>query len=218
MRHHRRDDSRSEVILGFDIRELWLPLAEEWPHDRVQDYCLQDVSSKPLSVDHLVWPSVFELSGSEWLPASGLHGRLWTSLGTLWERFDQLQIEHETRAISITLIWDSHASRNETIWSSVVRPTCPDRVNPAWVLLGYDVADQWLLSGLLNCGYSNDERKRLQSCWSSRLNAHHLFNGRGDALEFINVCNARVPEHAPFFAYALYGVRRTEKRGLRQAT
>jgi len=60
--------------------------------------------------------------------------------------------------------------------------------------------------GLLNCGYSRNERQMLQAHWSSKLNDSHLLRNRRDALRFIQVCNARVPEHAPFFAYAIYAI------------
>lgn len=206
MRSHRRGDPKNEVLLGFDVRELWVPLSEQWPPSRVQMYCLHEVTSKPLSTDHLVWPSVFEIVSSECHPHTGFSGRLWTSLSEMLACFKRLKIDRETRAIAIALVWDSHASNNSTMWSSLILPTAPEKVDPAWLFLGYDVSDQWLLSGLSNCGYSRNERQMLQAHWSSKLSDSHLLRNRRDALRFIQVCNARVPEHAPFFAYAIYAI------------
>lgn len=209
MRSDRRDEPRNEVLLGFDVRELWVPVSEQWPSFRVQTYCLREATAKPLSTDHLVWPSVFEAGPSECRHNTGFGGRLWSSLSDMLACFERLKIDRETRAIAIALVWDSHASSNGVLWSSLIMRTAPEKVDQAWSLLGYDVSDQWLRSGLLNCGYSRHERHILQAHWSSKLNDSHLFENSGDALRFIEVCNARVPEHAPFFAYAIYAIPTT---------
>ena len=71
-------------------------------------------------------------------------------------------------------------------------------------LLGYDVADYDLLSGLTNCGYSPEEAASLAPVWAPLLNEWHLFGNPGDATAFAAVTAKRVPEHAPFFAYGIY--------------
>lgn len=69
--------------------------------------------------------------------------------------------------------------------------------------LGYDVADSFLTSGLMNCGYAN-EAAELRERWARHLNLHHLFSERARALHFCRITNERIPEHAPFFVYGLY--------------
>ncbi len=78
---------------------------------------------------------------------------------------------------------------------------------PDLELLGYDVADNGMLSGLMNCGYEASEREAAQAKWRGALNEHHLFAAVADALAFRTYAEARVPEHAPFFVYGLYTPR-----------
>lgn len=80
----------------------------------------------------------------------------------------------------------------------------PERVDQSSFLLGYDVADATGTSGLANCGYDPDsEASVLRGLFGAALNHHHLFRKTEDALEFRNLSNLRVPDHAPFFVYRL---------------
>lgn len=72
-----------------------------------------------------------------------------------------------------------------------------------WPVLGYDVADEWLVSGLVNCGYAREEKQRLSKVWIVSLTRHGLFRDANAAIDFVKVANERVPEHAPFFVYEL---------------
>jgi len=89
----------------------------------------------------------------------------------------------------------------------------PESAGPAgsgserYDLLGYDVADYYLMSGLANCGYSAEEAASLAPAWAPLLNEWHLFGNPGDATAFAAVTAERVPEHAPFFAYGIYLLR-----------
>jgi len=49
----------SAVPMGFDAREMTSP-ARAWHADRRELYLLRPEVERPLSVDALVWPSVFE--------------------------------------------------------------------------------------------------------------------------------------------------------------
>ena len=89
----------------------------------------------------------------------------------------------------------------------------PDSVGPSgtgsetYHLLGYDVADYYLMSGLANCGYSPAEAASLAPDWAPRLNEWHLLGNSTDATAFAAVTAERVPEHAPFYAYGIYQLR-----------
>jgi hypothetical protein len=90
----------------------------------------------------------------------------------------------------------------------------PDSAGPfgagsaTYHLLGYDVADYYLMSGLSNCGYSPaEEAASLTPAWAPLLNEWHLFGRPADATAFAAVTADRVPEHAPFYAYGIYQLR-----------
>ncbi len=78
--------------------------------------------------------------------------------------------------------------------------------NEAWILLGYDVADSGFTSGLSNCGYRPDldDVEGLRRDWAPRLNAGGLFDDLEHAIAFRALSDGRIPEHAPFYVYALY--------------
>jgi hypothetical protein len=71
-------------------------------------------------------------------------------------------------------------------------------------LLGYDVADLAMTSGLTNCGYTQIEKSQIQQVWAMRLNRFHLFDSRDDADRFRALTDRRVPEHAPFLVFGVY--------------
>jgi hypothetical protein len=79
----------------------------------------------------------------------------------------------------------------------------PPTISDNWRLLGFDVADAGLTSGLSNCGHKQSEIAGLRASWVADLNEHHLFTDMARALAFRDVTDRRVPEHAPFFVYAL---------------
>jgi hypothetical protein len=55
-----------EVIISFDVREMWLDMDAFWTPERRNVYLLKQDVTKPLSVDTTVWCSVFEIdSGIE---------------------------------------------------------------------------------------------------------------------------------------------------------
>ena len=73
-----------------------------------------------------------------------------------------------------------------------------------WTCLGYDVADQWLYSCLMNCGYDPDEKRTLSLRFSDVLNGLGLFDSVKAALDFCIGCDLRAPVHAPFSVYGIW--------------
>jgi hypothetical protein len=70
--------------------------------------------------------------------------------------------------------------------------------------LGYDVADESLISGLSNCRYSVDELNALRADCAGKLNHVGLFGTLEAADLFRTITDSRVPEHAPFWIFALH--------------
>lgn len=172
-----------ETVLGYDVRVHPAP----WPLERRRSYLLGNVA-EPLSVDISVWPSS---------RGTALHGDLETDL-SLVKKIYKEKADEDAWLIAITL--QKELYRQEfSDWGI-------DEVGASWKLLGYDVADQGMLSGLSNCMYDEKELNILPPVWFPHLNYHHLFNDIACAVKFRTLTELRVPEHAPFAVYGLYRI------------
>ena len=206
-----------ERVLGFDARVAVEAVGKYWDAGRRRAYLLRDDVDYPLSVDPLVWPSLFDLgNGIGFAPEErarlGLAGQLgassalpaWTGPNRpLWE--DLAALRSHLRA-------PGGAMPVGVLVGVAVRSSGADSPRPeaGWERLGYDVADGSLISGISNCSYGEREARELPRVWASRLNMHHLFEDPAAALEFCRTTNDRVPEHAPFFVYGLYRLEATQ--------
>ncbi len=146
----------TERIIGYDAREYWVPVEQSWSEERKQGFLYRLDVLKPLSVDTLVWPTIFESEGRP---------EPWGRIGfqNCWA--DLLDLRHAAtlafqeksmrawRTVAITLLLDPYNQDEQELWSSRLPPVNPEQRGTDWVFLGYDVADQWMLSGLSNCGF-----------------------------------------------------------------
>jgi hypothetical protein len=130
-----------------------------------------------------------------WDDLARLRSHLDGAWGTSWQ---------PCRLIAVTLLYGLYPSEEQARWDERIVGVVPAAVDRRWELLGYDVSDEWLLSGLSNCGYEADEVAPLRQRWGSHLNEHHLFTEVEQAKEFAKVSDQRVAEHAPFFVYGIY--------------
>jgi hypothetical protein len=204
-----------EQLLGFDTREMWISFDDSWSEGRKKQYLLRQDIEKPLSVDRLVWQSVFNSAFEEETIAVNFY----IGLGRLWSKLDHMRqfLDDSWGAnwkpcwfIAVTALIES-SEQKEIMNLHGPGDLNPAVINPTWDLLGYDIADDGDISGLSNCGYGSDEAKSLRTRWGSRLNTYHLFDDLNQALEFKIVSDARVPEHAPFAVYGIYLVENHEQ-------
>jgi hypothetical protein len=170
-----------EPTLGFDLR-LITP-DPTWTPRRRADYLLRRDVPAVRSVDPYVW---IRPPG---LP-SPLGSLLWTDMAELSAAAGGL-VRTATAAVELTAPARLAPEREST---------SPHRRR----LLGYDVADHGLLSGLSNCGYSAADAVALTARWAPQLNDWHLFDDPEAAAGFAAMTDQRVPEHAPFVVYGLY--------------
>ena len=202
-------DTAATRIVGYDLRRA-PELAAGWPSDRAERYLLRLDAGHPLSTDTTVWESFLDgaASGkSEWHGVLGL----WSKVSDLLRFARGGSVEIDLKGwwlIGVALRLDVLTAADRERWSSPGKtaPTSPDQPASEWELLGYDVSDEWLLSGLTNCGYSDAELPSLRRDWASRLNDHHLFAQLKDASAFKSLSDTRVSEHAPFQPFALYRI------------
>ncbi len=203
----------TERIIGYDAREYWVPVEQSWSEERKQGFLYRLDVLKPLSVDTLVWPTIFESEGRP---------EPWGRIGfqNCWA--DLLDLRHAAtlafqeksmrawRTVAITLLLDPYNQDEQELWSSRLPPVNPEQRGTDWVFLGYDVADQWMLSGLSNCGFRAglDDVTALRAEWGPKLNEFHLFPDIDAAFLFKRFSDERLPDdHAPFFVFGLWIVK-----------
>ena len=212
-----------EVLLGFDVRVVPAEASALWDVQRRARFLLAPGVPGPLSVDVIVWPSLFDWGqGAGMTPSergrlrlAGLAPPVWTGANAgLWDDLDAMRAYLRARwgdgalprhtVVALTWVMDPTSVARRRAGGPYARPTTPPTVATAWARLGYDVADASRLSGLTNCGYERDEAPPLRERWGRFLNVHHVFDQIAYALAFRQAADIRVSEHAPFFVYGLY--------------
>jgi hypothetical protein len=215
-----------QVLIGFDAREAGGD-DPRWDAERRERFLLRRDVVRPLSVDRQAWPTVFEMGmgrslsdaerhrlGFGTIPVPGWVGAnapLWEDLSRMRSHLEEQRAD-PAGTVVVAVGWLSRLEfpaperPGGYPMGPYAVPTEPPRPESTWSLLGYDVADGSWVSGLSNCGYTPEEGGRLGDEWASKLNDHHLFDDQETAFAFLDVTNARVPEHAPFHVYSLYAL------------
>jgi len=134
---------------------------------------------------------------------------LWASPDALRAFISATKLSPPYWIIAVTQVGTAEKQR----WYHTQFAFQPAVLAEAWPRLGFDVADDYLLSGLMNCGYWPEERDRLSQRFAGQLNAYHLFDDQAVAQTFRRLTDERVQEHSPFNVFGLYLVARVE--GLR---
>jgi hypothetical protein len=189
-------------LIGFDIRLGNRTSELAWNEERRSLFLLRDDIQRPLSVDQTVWPSCFpKADRDQW---RGVLGH-WSDFDAMSDAAERLGIDLASSFLLSTVVaWDLLSAEERDEWATKrLDQAVPERPGPEWSIVGYDVADQWLTSGLSNCGYVGNERTEWRSRWGGRVNEFHLFDDPSEASIFAKATNQRVPEHAPFFVYGL---------------
>lgn len=200
---------RDVSILWFDARERWLPRERSIAGAAADRYLLDVTIRKVLSVDVLVWPTIFRCprinslaledidigpTGLERPQYIGPTDSLWSSLFDLRGYLPARAPDRDYSIVAMSS--DRHPA--------LAMHEDASEIDEKWTFLGYDVASEFLLSGLSNCGYDPDEVSGLRACWSSHINHSHLFSSLDAAREFSRLSDRRVPEHAPFYEIGLW--------------
>ncbi len=102
------------------------------------------------------------------------------------------------------LEWREHDPATGRPRSTTGFPALPS----GWERLGYDVCDDSLISGL----YGELLSENGATPKPGDLNEFCLFQDAQSALQFVPVCNAGGPTHAPFNVFALYGPPEIRRR------
>jgi hypothetical protein len=211
-----------EELIGFDAREMGIEPDAAWNQERRSIYLISTDVDKPLSTDVLVWPPVLDME--KYL---NLYQDSWIEFLNLWSNLSELKkclisaqepAEKPSWIIAVTLLSGVLSEKEKATWAPMLPTTVPPRCNENWPLLGYDISDLALLSGLSNCGYDEDQIQSLRDRWGPHLNRFHLFTDSYQANEFKLMTDDRVTEHAPFFVYGLYLIEKVKKNSVSPVT
>jgi hypothetical protein len=210
------DTAINEHVVGFDARTIVVP---DWLQRRRDEYLLRPEVVHPHSADEMVWPSVLDQPSApgnqtyappkspDWI---GRNAPLWDDLRALVACLDNAWgvTWNPCQLIAVSLPITLCAEGERKAWEDRLEATTPSIISKAWNLIGYDVCDQWLLSGLMNCGYMPDQEEvgTLRRRWAPYLNEHHLFIDLEQATQFRLISDKRVEEHAPFFVFGIYTI------------
>lgn len=213
----------NERLIRFDVRLRKDDYVEAfWDEEHRNRFLLKPGIEWPLSIDPLVWPSVFSSriyrdatdrpGGNIEVDPAVDGGNYWLSLAQMRAHYAANKLPN-ANSISVAIHLFSEKSLKEDMipYSSSEGIQCalslgrtiPSESPPGSEFLGYDVADASWISGLTNCEYTSDEQQRLRPLWVARLNPFGLLKTVDDALEFRQVCDTRAPEHAPFWVYGI---------------
>lgn len=199
---HEVPMSGEELLLGFDGR-VW-ENSGIWDAERREQFLLRIDAVQPFSTDTTVWPSFLD---SDLRPPTCIgHQTLWNDLECLQSCL-RSSITSSSWITAVTLHLISDPSDEVNRWKANVPATIPTLRSETWSLLGYDVSDRWLLSGLSNCGFlPGEDIEALREKWNDKLNDHHLFDRLDSAIEFRALSDQRVKEHSPFFVFGIWSI------------
>jgi hypothetical protein len=177
----------------------------------------------PLSVDRRVWPSVFYAEIDripDWESYATIEGDPGIEGGAYRLDLDRMRRFYDVHRalapdgvfVGVELLSEKGADGPSILYMLPegiqcglwLDPTIPERPPEGSILLGYDVADTGLISGLANTEYTEEEIRDLAPVWTNRLNSFGLLDTVEDAVAFRQVCDERDPASAPFWVYALW--------------
>ncbi len=203
-----------ESLLGFQLRIIPNKI-EPWSHDRKKEYLLCEDVNIPLSVDTAVWPESDDqkLFSQLFLDHSAESNFSPNGL-SVYTVVDNSALSHSSIYGNSFLIGITVAELNNKIAKNLKSNHCINDISFStehlndlgWSRLGYDVADYWLKSGLMNCGYTHTNKSDLIKTFfhDSGLNKFGLIEKTFAAIAFSKNCNLRVPEHSPFAVFGIW--------------
>jgi hypothetical protein len=181
-------------LVRFDIRVCKDDYVDTfWTAALRNEFLLNPAVAWPLSIDAWMWPSVFFSNVFQ----DGTRTSYATidvdpsaDVGDYWLNLEEMLAYYEAHkppaswAVSVAIELYSEKSLNEDIVPCVesdgiecalwLHATVPRTVPHGSELLGYDIADAASISGLTNCGYTDEDQRALRPAWAPRRNAFGL--------------------------------------------
>ena len=205
----------SQRLVRFDVRlDKNDYVTTFWDGDHRNRFLLKPGVEWPLSVDPLVWPSVFYSEifrqgtklpyGSIEVPPSTDDSHYWRNLAEMRSYYEKHK-GPTSRGVPVALqIFSENDLVSDELTLVFGDSTNPGEPPPNSELLGFDVADLSGISALSNCEYSREDNERLRPVWEPRLNVFGLLTTLQYAAEFRRLSDSRVPEHSPLWVYGIW--------------
>lgn len=194
-------------VLGWQLRIKAESVGALWPLDRRERYLLDPRIETPLSADPAVWP----LSGNDAAhryffadyfdaPHSAPNGLgLFALRPEIWSKLQDARPGNDYDIAGIAV--DGQCARRLRQRHQIVKGSALTAEETANIsILGFDVCDDWLTSGLLNLGLDRNIQQTLRNRFGKNVNTYGLFDDDGAARAFGLEISSLAPEHAPFFA------------------
>ncbi len=210
-------------LVRFDVRlEKGDYVGEFWDEKRRSEFLLLPNIEWPLSVDPMVWPSVFYskiFRDAKALPYGKIEvdpemdgGEYWCNLSQM-RAYYQRNKPPELCGVFIAIqLFSERPLTGDTVPYVISKNiqaalplghALPEEPPAGSEFLGYDIANASWISGLTNCGYPIDENQQLARIWSPHLNSFGLLKNLEDAAKLRDVLDKRLPGHAPFWIYGI---------------
>jgi len=192
------------LLLGYSARVP--PSSFQFKDWQRQNLLRPDVHVA-LSVDNMIWEDKVAVDSRIRKPTwVGYIQELWSSLGKLHSCLSTAGLQE---IVDFTLIAVSVLAQGAAVreWRSRLGPIDPPAPPNEAVVIGYDVADAFLMSALCNGTFwPGEEADLLRGAWESAVNGAHLFTRKEDASAFVRTAEERLPEHAPFFIFEVIAI------------
>ena len=211
-------------LIEFDVRVAPERIRPDPEDDKYRaEFLLRPDAGWPMSVDGLIWPSVFVFADQLHDPRN-VYGTVsidevreeaspWLDLARMraWYEAHRPPGPRDV-CIAVELLTERPLEGTAILYEMSggilcglsVEPVVPSRLPGGSILLGFDVADASGISGLMNCGYTPEELASWRPTWGPRLNERGLLSTLGDAVAFREAADRRVEEHGPFWVFALW--------------
>ncbi len=205
-------DGITHLLIGFDARQLRLPVANWWPRGPKHMHVLNIDADRPKTIDTVLWTPLFEVSSNFSRPQSfATLGKFWADLELLEETVTEQDPRREWAHTIVAFTLDIGSCPSaETLseWeTSFDRPPDPSVLKDSWKLMGFDVANAGFYSGLCSTGFhlQDENVEVLMKTWGPKINPDHLFDRNEDAREYIQLATRREKNRAPFFVFGVWG-------------
>jgi hypothetical protein len=165
--------------------------------ERLKQYVSPEWDETILKKSKLSVPDDIFTRGGSWRNLASMQDYLLKSWGAVWK---------PCYVIAVAEVLNDEDDEEDE--NGGLEPISPAVISDQWELLGYDVADYDLFSGLFGGRMDPAMAAKYRQDWADHLNENHLFSDPQKAFDYISVANVRKSDHRPFYVYALYGVEK----------